>query len=382
MNQFKIRIHVNEFVRFINQSKKTNLSLHQINQKNHYYTFYIDEKDLKQLKEIIHLHSLHSLVIIHRKSIKHKFMKWLNRPEYVLAVTLAIIFFILLSNIIWKLDVVGVTPEVEVKIKEELKKEGVYEGAFKQYPSYQPLERLLLSRLTNLQFLKIEEIGNYIQVEAKANDLQLAKENEEVTSYVANKNGYIHSFYIEKGIPQVARNEYVKKGDPLITTYYQTDDEQIDVFPYVFGEVFANTWYEVSISQPKRKKLTLVDGVKSKQHELCVFQLCIPLYNIFKKDNQITDFEEKTLRFIHWDLPVTIRTKINYHTKELGNKAFDKKWKKELVLNGLKELQRSLGNDSEILMYHVLYDTMEGNNRKLKLYISVIENIAEPIEGN
>ena len=62
----------------------------------------------------------------------------------------------------------------------------------------------------------------------------------------ATKDGLVRSFSVQSGVKQVKENDYVRKGDLLVSDVVETSDGNL-INVGTLGSVFANTFYIIDV---------------------------------------------------------------------------------------------------------------------------------------
>jgi len=194
----------------------------------------------------------------------HAFIKWLCRTEFIVSVGVCILFLFFLMNIIWKVEINGVSPETAYKIKPILVKHQLQEGKFIwQLENSSLIEEQLLKHVPNLLSVQIKKQGANYTVEAVEKSKTIVDNALHTKQMVASKSGVIDHMFIQEGFPAVKKHERVKKGDVLITNETVHPNEKDTVkFSNVKGKVYAETWYEIELKQPQS---TLFKQIKEKK---------------------------------------------------------------------------------------------------------------------
>lgn len=311
-----------------------------------------------------------------------------RRKELVISILLSIAILFFLSNIIWKVEINGVSEGIEDKLNKELASYGLYEGAWSySLESLDVVQQQILHTIPELLYIGIEKKGTTYTIEAV--EKLIIKEEESLPSQhlIAAKNGIIQKMFIKKGTPSVTINDYVQKGDLLVSGVLEEDqieDPEEDLSPVekvitsAEGQVYANTWYEVTVTSSMYHYEEKLTGDKQKKLYIQIGNIEFPVWG-FKKISYERSFEEKInkpLYLIKWKLPFSITEKTIYDKTSLDQVRSEEEAKNMAIEHVKNDLQVKLGKDTDILKYYVLHESVENGKVKLNLYISVLENIA------
>jgi len=350
---------------------------------------------LDDVKAIKHLKRATGYKINFTNKQGYPFMirRLLRRKQILLGMIISLLLILLLSNILWKVSVEGVSTEMEEKIYEQLESYGIHPGSWVQsLESSSSIQQRLIDDLPELLWVGVHRKGTTFQLEGVEKVVVKREKVQGPRHLVATKKGVIQSMYISNGLPKVKVNDYVEPGDMLVSGIINDQDEESSdeedekkdqVLVAAEGDVIANTWYEVSVTVPLSSANELLTGEKSHQHYLGMGAFRLPIWGFKKPDYQDSHHEitENPIYFLKWKLPVNkvetiIREKVYNKTTRTKEEAIEIG-----VRQAKKELQLQLGPESHIKMEKVLHESTVNGKVKLNLYVSVEENITkeEPI---
>lgn len=331
----------------------------------------------------------YEIEVIHRKGYINYISQLWKRKELILSIILcsAIIFF--LSNIVWKVDIIGVSTDVEEKLNKELASFGLHEGAWiYSLESLDIVQEQVLHEIPELLYIGIEKKGTTYTVDAV--EKLIVEEEEALPSQhlVATKNGVIDKMFIKKGLPTVNVNDYVKKGDLLVSGIIEEEKEEEeqdeDVPPAernvtsAEGKVYANTWYEVQVNSSLYHSEEKLSGEKITKYYLNLGNVRLPIWG-FKKipfEQTLEESKKRPVYLLKWKLPFSIYERTIYDKTSITQIRDEEEAKNIAIEHVTDDLKVKLGADSKVLKYYVLHESEESGKVKLNLYISVLENIA------
>lgn len=306
--------------------------------------------------------------------------------DILIAGIISIIFFILLSQFIWSIDINGVSEEVEAKVKDHLQAINIKQGSFKPFlANLSDIQQSVLKDVPELLWIGVEQKGTKLIFSGVEKIIQEEIEKEGAQHLVAKKNGVIEKMKIAKGVPLVTVNDYVRKGQRLVSgdlsDVFEEDRDQEETLVAAQGEVFARTWYEVDVVVPlKVHHEQLVDEQMDKYY-LAVGNKQLLLWGFQKEEfkHSVNERNEYPLTIFNYKFPLKIVKETIYETKL---HSYERS-KEDAVIAGISEakksLQLQLEQNANILSHKVLHETTENGKVKLNLLITVSENIAEEI---
>lgn len=348
-------------------------------------------KDVPVIKRIGQYYQ-YELQIKNEKGIPKLLKLLIRRKELMIAFLLSILFIFILSNLIWSVDIHGVSKETEQKITDRLHTYGVYPGGWTfMIDSPSLLQERLLNDIPELLWIGVERKGTSYTLEGVEHILVEEDEPLQPQHLIAKKNAVIHRMYVKNGLSQVKINDFVQKGDLLVSGKMTKTDEiddnndEIEDIEYVAAEaeITGKTWYEVDVTVPLEGTFEKITGDYEERKYLQIGSVKIPFtmfhkpsyrhYHVEKKENQPY--------FLSWQLPFVIG-KTTFHQKVYDKiKRTDEEAKQMGIKQAIQELKQKLGPNIEILSENVLQETKENGKVNLTLFFTVAEDIVkkEPI---
>lgn len=169
----------------------------------------------------------------------------------VIALIFAICVFLVLSNIVVKVNVVHENSEIRNMLYDALKTRGVYPLTFKK--SYEEYESIITdiknTYKDKIEWLEIDVEGMVINVRVEERIINSEEKDLGYCHIVAKRSGVVKSVLTEKGVAEVRLNDFVKKDDILISGEIKLNEE-VKNNVCAKGEVMAEVWYNVSVSLP------------------------------------------------------------------------------------------------------------------------------------
>ena len=189
-----------------------------------------------------------------------------------------------------------------------------------------------------------------------------------IISRIAKKEGIILSIISSEGEVVKTINDYVKKGDILISGIIKKDDEEKNRVCAI-GNVIAETWYQVSVEIPYNYKETIYTKEYKKNLSLTIFDKRYALF----KDYDNYKIEEKILK--NNVIPIKISLENNqkiikidqiYTSEEIDIKAME--LAKEKILTIAKE-------ENNILLEKKLKTIPKNSTIEVVIFFKIREDI-------
>ena len=329
---------------------------------------YEDYLKLKKYKTIYKLRVI-------SKYGKLKIKESLNKNKYlIIFIIMGIILLYTLSNIVFNIDVIHSSKEIKDLVYKELKENGINKYIFKK--SYEEIEKIedkiLEDNKDKIEWIEITENGtSYI---VRVEERKIKEDNDDSTSYdiVSTKNAIIYSIEASSGEKVKKVNDYVTKGDIIISGSITKPDGNI-IVGTAKGEVYGEVWYVVDVNYPYIYKEEIQTGKVKEVYVINFLGHRISLFNFNKfKTYNVNSKVLLNNNFLPINLVKEKQYELNvideYYTEE---EAVDK------AVELAKEKLMSNKNIREIKNVTILEENTYSSKIGLKLFISVIENIGE-----
>ena len=302
------------------------------------------------------------------------------KRNYILLLSLIIglILIITLSKLIFSIDIIHEDKEVRTMIRKELENYGIKKYRFKK--KYKELEiiedKILKKNKDSLEWIEIIENGTKYIVRVEERKISTTKKNNNYQSIISKKNAIITLINATKGEKVKEVNNYVKKGETIISGYITHPDNTITMTS-AKGDVYGEVWYKVTLDYPfiyqeekitGRNKTVYVLNFINKRISLLDFNK----YKSFKSKNKtllynpilnINLTKEKQYELIIKDevypIDIAITKAKDYISKKLKKDNPDIKQIKKIIIISYKESESKLN---------------------LKLFITAIEKISEEMK--
>ena len=181
---------------------------------------------------------------------------------------------------------------------------------------------------------------------------------------------------MEKGETVVKKNQYVEKGDILVSGYIASNDDKKLIAAK--GKVWGMTWYQSTVTYPLTMNYEVMTGQNETQYGLDISKWSIPIWG-FKDhiyNQQTVEQTSIPLKIGNWELPFKINKKV-VREKEILQKELTKaeaiEKAKQLARN---DLLMKIPADSVIDKEFILHEQVESGKVNLSINFQVIEDIA------
>lgn len=335
----------------------------------------------------------YELYLKEKRGIPFLFKLFLRRKELVTAFIISTLFILLLSNIIWTVEVTGVSKEIEQKINDQLYKYGVHPGSWVfTLDSPSAIQQNLTNDIPELLWIGVERKGTTYKLEGVEKIIVQKEAEPSPRHLIATKSAVIQKMFVKNGVPKVKVNEFVNKGDMLVSGMMsknndmnvdeETNDEDV-IYVAAEGEIIGKTWYEVKVTIPLNGHFEMLTGEYEESKFIRIGKLMLPYWGFKKPEftHLFDEVHENQLYFLNWELPIATGKTI-YREKVYNTIKRTKEEAIELgIKQAIKELTLQLGPNIQILTENVLHETIDSGKVNLTLFITVEEDIVktEPI---
>ncbi len=176
------------------------------------------------------------------------FFRQMKRPRRILCISVSLIVWYVLSHTVFTITLQGDEEKMKQIITKALNDMGYTTPFFKQ--DVQDIKLKLKKKLENdIAWMEISKEGSIYHIQFTTKDFAIIEQLQR-NELVAQKDGVIQRFEVQHGNKVVKLNQYVHKGDVLITNVIQ-DSSSIDQDLYVKGQVYAYTWKDVHVEMKK-----------------------------------------------------------------------------------------------------------------------------------
>ncbi|MDO5568875.1 MAG: sporulation protein YqfD [bacterium] len=358
--------------------KKINIYFSKIiNNKTAYLKIeYSDYPRLLKYKSTYKLKILNYYGLIKTKRIFNK-----NKILFLLII-FAVIFITILSNVILKVEVIHSNKEIRLLLTQELNNYGIKKYSFKKtYQQLETIEEKIVSNNPNqIEWLEIINKGTKYIVKVEERKVNPTKEEIKYQNIIAKKNAIITGIIANHGVVLKNKNDYVNKGDVIISGYVTLPDGS-SAKTYSSGKVYGEVWYTVEVTQPlvyREEKLT---GKTKEVYIINFLNKRISIFDFKKYESFQTNKKNLLSSFI---LPINLLKEQQY---ELN--VIDEVYTKEEAIMIAKEkaqtkLKTMFEENITIKSEQILNIKLDVDKVTTKIFYSIIEEIGEiqPIQEN
>lgn len=344
------------------------LSLEVINNKEVNVEIY--ECDLPKIRKIS---ILNKVTILNYKGLKRVKKKFHFYKYYIISIIFGFFVLIILTNIIFSIEVSHTSSKLKDLIYSELSKNGIKKYQFKK--SFDELEKvkskILEDNKDKIEWLEIERVGTKYIIKVEERKINNIKSDDKYQDIVSTKDAVIKKIVAVSGEVVREVNEYVSKGDTIISGSVYLNGE-LKGLTKADGIVYGEVWYKLSIEYPKVDIVKEETGNKKEVLSINFLNKSIRLFEGKKYEYSIV---KKNYLFKNNILPISISKDKMYELKVISGIYTDG----EALLNARKysrrKIEETLKENEYIISDKVLNYRVNSNTIYMDVFYKVYSNI-------
>lgn len=361
--------NINRFIIRLNNNNIDILNSNQINKEQIEIIIY--EKDLEKVKKLKTIYNIEKKEEYGLIKIK----KEINKNKYIIiSMILGYALLIFLCNIIYEVDIIHNDEETRNFLKQELKSYGIKEKTLKKdYKKIDKIKKEIINKNRDkIEWLEIETIGTKYVVRVETRIIKEQEQQPNNRNIIAKKDAIIKKIEAEQGQIIKEINNYVKKGDIVISGNIYVENEIKNTVP-AQGKIYGETWYEINISYPFIYNETKLTNNKKKVLTIKILNKTIELTKNKFKNKKI---EEKSIIKNNL-IPISITLK-----NQTEQNAIEQILTKEEALEkaeqlGIEKIKSNLKENEYIINHKILNTNIKENELELNMFFSVYEDITD-----
>ncbi len=246
INYFWIEIKGKNPKRFLSKLLKLKINIADIKYEKDKILLKVSYEDYKNIKQIKTIYTIKIIKTSGKKKLLEQVIKY-KIP--LLTFIISVFFLLIISNFILFINIDTENKNIKKIIKENLQENNV--TLYSKKKSYTKLKEITQNiknnNLDNIEWIEIDQKGVVLTVKVIERISNNTNTNNNYKDIVASKNGYIKKIYSRKG--EVLKNidDYVKKGDIIISGNIFRNDKVVDRVK-ANGKVYAEVWYIVKLN--------------------------------------------------------------------------------------------------------------------------------------
>lgn len=348
---------------------KQKINMEQIKYSKDEILVKVSYEDYKKIKGI---RTSYKVDIVKTSGKNRLWQLYQKNKVSLLVFVISVFFIIFMSNLILFINIESDNSKLKKDIIEELISNGI--TLYTPKKSYQKLKevgtKIKNNNLNDIEWIELEQKGVTLHVKVIE---RLNKDNKETNDFkdiVASKNGYIRKVYSRKGQLMKNIDDYVKKGEVIISGNIFRN-EKVAGKVRASGKVYAEVWYIVKIN----KNLSYTDAEeKTKGKESLKLKINNYKINIISIPRKI-DLEKNSVLFKNNTFSLLLDKEKKYSLKKKKYKNIE--LQNVLETKAKKEINKTLEKDEYIMSQKTLKKYTKNGKMYIEVFFRCYEDIAE-----
>ena len=244
--------------------------------------------------------------------------KFQKRIALVIGLALFCAIAWVLTSFIWIIDIEGCQTVDPALIREHLKNNGVYPGAYAKSIDHADLKNDMLLNIPELSFITVNISGSHAEVEVRERSRAPEIQSHDTPSnIIADRGGIISSIAVTSGTPEVRAGDTVTEGQ-LLASGYMTGRAGTTLQTRAIADIRARTWQKLCAVMPADTRAKTYTG-ETKARRTLVFgrsriNLSFGTGNPYAECDKIIKTARLTLPG-NLELPIALETQVFYEYK-------------------------------------------------------------------
>lgn len=371
MNKIKINVkYQNNFIKYLVEN---NIEYDSLIKEKENYTLIINKEDYKKISR-----KFDTKII--RYYGKDYYKKTIMSNKYlIISYIIGLCLLNLLTNTIFNVEINCENKEIINKLITELEKNNITKNKrIKTYKELIKIKENIKKEIKEIEWIEITRTGTKYTIDITPKIIKDTKYPNKNVNIIASKDGVIKHIVVHNGEKVKEENEYIKKGETIISGEIYKDENLID-YVEAKGEVYAEVWYLSKITVPLKYIERIEKDNKINHYYLEFFNVKMTLLGKYNRKNKIIE-NECILNKPY--LPFKVyREKIKNIEEIEINLTEDEAIKKGLELSE-KEIMKDLSNQEHIISKNILKKEIKSSKMYIEVFYKLYENIASISDDN
>ena len=361
-----------ETLRYYNLLLKLNnigIDIYDIKKNKEYVLLKINFEDYSKIKKYL---------ISYKSSIysftgKEKIKKFLKKYKiFTIAIFFSMFILLVANNTIFKVEIKTNNENIKKILSSELDKYNLTTMRLKK--SHDKVEKIVTKILEDnketIKWLEIKYDGLIMIVNVTEVITEENTEKYDNCNIIASKDAKIVSTNIYRGVQLKEINDYVNKGD-IILSGSIVHNEEVKNTVCASGKIYGEVWYKVKVEYPFQENIREYTG--KNRYNLSI-KINDDSYKIFKGRLKIYEEELKNLYKLN-DFEINLVKEKEYVEKT--NKLTEEEAYNKAISKVEEKIKLMLDEDEKILLKKVLKKEVNDSKIYLEVFIVTKENIGE-----
>ncbi|WP_018886729.1 sporulation protein YqfD [Paenibacillus massiliensis] len=318
--------------------------------------------------------------VYERRGLPFQLSRLGRRAFFAAGVGIFILVLVLMSSLVWNVEVRGNDRLTADRVLQAAKSEGLYPYQWKfRLMSQDKLSQALMRRLPDTSWVGVEIRGTEVIIQIVEAEKPEPTKLLSPRHLISKADAVITEIYAEQGRPVVSRNTRVKKGDILISG--MIGDEQHAQMVVAKGEVKGMVWHEYEIEIPLVQHRKSYTGNSYDKLYLVLGNRAIQMWGYGQKPyaayETVTEHNPLTWRDLR--LPVGWMTERVMESQKATHVVSETEAKISGIEHAKKQIIAKYGKGTEILGQKILHEKRENGKVYMKVLFEVEQYITEEL---
>ena len=364
-------------IKYLNRLVQNKIKFQKIKYQKKSCLLYVDKDNYDKLKKYLEIYD----ITLERVEGLEKYLFLLKKNIiFIISVIFGLLFLYLLSNMIFDIKIMTDKKDLVKILNNELEYYGISKYHFvKSFKEKEEIKNKILNDYKDkFEWLEIDRVGSRYYIRVLERIINKKNTDEVFQNVVAKKNAVIMEIRSSSGQIIKKLNDYVNKGDVIISGNITKKDEIKNVVK-AEGIVYGETWYNVKVELPRSYERTIYTGNSYNRYTLDIFDKKFFLFG--KKDYQEEEYHDEMILSSNL-LPFQFnKTEVKETKKVSSIYTYDEALNKGIEVARSK-LLNNLDKDSKILFQKKLKLYEEHDKIIVEVFFKVYENITDYQEIN
>ena len=369
----KIKVEGKNINNFIHRLIKNNINIEKVIPISYKEAHLI--VDYRELVKIQKIKTIYKVKVIKYYG-RLRLLKRTKRDIFLLlSLLVGVLTIYILSNMIFKIEVIHSNKNIIKLVNEELYNNGIRKYHFvKSYSEVEKIKKKILEdNKDSIEWLEIIREGTKYTVRVEERIINKREDSNKVYDIVASKNAVIKTIVANSGEKVKNINTYVKKGETIISSQITLPDSTT-IEKSASGTITGEVWYTVRVEYPYIYNETLYTGNKKK----------VLVFNLLNKRISFFDFHkyktfERNIKYIFNNnfIPFSLTYEDEYETKIINDIYTKETASKKAIEVAKEKLLDKYSTIIDINDIKIINEEDLSTKILLDLFITCTEDITE-----
>lgn len=295
---------------------------------------------------------------------------------FILSIVLSLLLINYLTNLTFSIEIISKNEELVNSLTKELEGYGIKKYSIKKdYDKLNDIKKeILRNNEKKLEWIELKYKGTKLIIDLTERVINEKEINDKIYNVVAKKDALITKVVVKNGVLMKEVNDYVKKGDVIISSDIIDNSNEIKSRVSADGSVYGEVWYNVSTTVPYEYVEYFNTGDSFDNIYIMFFNHKFVLTGAYNIKNVL--ISKKVLI----DKPYLSFQLIN-ERKEIYDynsvKITPEEAKEEAIKRSVKAIENKLNSDEYIIDKKVLKINNFSSKINVEVFFRVYENIKD-----